>query len=175
MLHIVPSDESLQSGDMATGLGTERSRRTCLAIARGERGVDDLVVRLSIAGAQLRLLCPCCPRGLLLFPIDKKVTGIEASLLRGLPMIIFSGRPTRSICSLVGSQQGVWRPHSLYPQYVQLQEPLYVQISMNGRSHCIIRDRSRCGSTCVIINGDVLHRFSQMHFVANQVVLLFLL
>jgi len=94
MLHIVPFGRIVTVRRIwRLDWVQKRSRRTCLAIARGERRVlMTSFVRVVNSRSQLRPLCPCCPRGLLLFPIDKKVTGIEASLLAWLPMIIFSGR-----------------------------------------------------------------------------------
>ena len=44
--------------------------------------------RLSLSEPHLRLVCPCCPGRLLVFPIEHKLTRIEAMLNLGLPLAI---------------------------------------------------------------------------------------
>ncbi len=76
---------------MATGVGTQRASRAHLAVCGGELDLDHLVGpevlgrSPTAAGASLRA------RSLLVLPIDKKVIGIEASRLPGLPLIVPAG------------------------------------------------------------------------------------
>ena len=129
---------------MATRLCTQRSRRAYLTVFHRELDLDDLVFPVvngrGPTDARVSLWAGC----LLLFPIDGKVTDVEARRLEwlaigssfGLVLPDQSGSPA-------GSPPGVVRLHSLYPQCAEAgQERFAFKLGMNGCRHGIIRDRS---------------------------------
>lgn len=76
---------------MAKRLGTERSRWTDLAVGGGEFDLDHLVFPAVNGRSPTAARVPLRARGLVVFPIDEKVVGIEASVLTGLPSIVLAG------------------------------------------------------------------------------------
>src|SRR5215472_9354326 len=73
---------------MADRLRTARSRRAYLAIFRRELDLDHLIGPVVNSRSPTEAFVSFWTRGLLGFPIDEKVVGIEAGRLPGLPLMI---------------------------------------------------------------------------------------
>ena len=142
---------------------------TCLAIGRRELDLDDLVCPVVNGRSPTAAGVPLRTGGQLLFPIDEKVTGIEAGLLTGLPVEVLAGwtHQINLVVPLALHQEFCVDIASIDNMFGR-QKLFALKLGMNGCRHGIIRDRSRCGFHMGHNQWQMSFTgFSQMHFVSN--------
>ena len=82
---------------MTKRLRTQPQTRTALTVFGGEFDLDDLIGSVVDRWGPATAGVSLWAGGLLVFPIDEKMIGIEAFLLIGLPLMVARVGPTRSI------------------------------------------------------------------------------